>query len=233
MNSKTAILTGISSDIGQAIAKALSAQGWRIIGLYHKTKPTIADEFYQIDLGDPAATKTIAEKLAKDLPQLDALIHVAGIWHDKDSVLADKKLSDFTPGQIISTMNVGITSLMLLCNRLLPIMKDGTVIGISGTFSDVSGGAAGWLPYYTSKRALEDFLVGLSQDMPAIKVFGISPSDTATTPYEKFYPEYAKDAQSPDVIADLVVKLISDDNEFKSGEIIEVREGKAKEGYHV
>lgn len=124
-------------------------------------------------------------------------------------------------------MNVGVTSAMVLCNRLLPLMNGGTVVGISGTFTD---GAAGWLPYYTCKRALEDFLVGLSQDTPGVKVFGISPADTATQPYKQFYPEYIDEAQSPDAIADLVSVLLSGNTSFASGDIIELRQGKIKKG---
>lgn len=227
---RTAILTGPSSGIGGAIAKTLLAQGWQVVGLTHKSKSDSEIKTYEIDLSDLVATAKLGEQLAEDLPRIDAFIHIAGIWHNKDESLADKQLVNFTPEQIIATMNVGVTSAMVLCNTLLPNMPDGTVIGVSGTFSD---GGAGWLPYYTSKRALEDFLVGLSQDYRNIRVFGISPSDTATPAYQKFYPQYAAEAQSPDVIAELVANLLTGQAEFKSGDVIEVRDGKAKEGYHV
>lgn len=226
---KTALLTGISSDIGQAIAKALADHGWKVVGLYHQTKPAVADRVYQVDLSNLEATKRAAEQLTSELSGIDAFIHVASIWHNEDRALANETLSSFTSEQVIATMNVGVTSAMILCNQLLPMMKDGTIIGISGTFSD---GAAGWLPYYTSKRALEDFLVGLSQDVPRLSVFGVSPADTATTPYKTFYPEYIEEAQSPAEIAKLILELLSGNSEFTSGEIIELRQGHATKGFH-
>lgn len=229
MDSKTVVITGISSDIGQAVAGLLSEQGWQVIGIYHDTKPAIADRTYQVDLSDLKATQTTAGQLAKSYPQINAFVHIAGIWHDEVTALADKKLSEFTPEQIISTMNVGVTSAMILCNQLLSIIKDGTIVGISGTFS---GEAAGWLPYYTSKRALEDFLVGLSQDAPDVNVFGISPADTTTEPYKKFYPEYIDEAQPPDAVAKLVLELLDGSSEFTSGNIIELRQGRTTEGFH-
>ncbi len=228
---RTAILTGSSSGIGAAIAKTLTTQGWHVVGLVHKSKTgNETTKTYEIDLADLAATNKLGKQLAKDFSRIDAFIHAAGIWHDENKSLADKQLASFTPEQVISSMNVGVTSAMVLCNALLPNMPSGKVIGISGTFND---GGAGWLPYYTSKRALEDFLVGLSQDYEDAQVFGISPADTATPAYQRFYPEYAAEAQPPEAIAEVVVKLLAGQSDFKSGDIIEVRNGKAKRGYHV
>lgn len=228
---KTALITGVTSGIGSAIATALSNQGWHVIGLYHKTKPDFElAKAYAVDLSDLAATKELGNRLVKELPRIDAFIHVAGMWHDEHEALANKQLADFTPEQITASMNVGVTSVMLLCSILLPHMPSGTVVGVSGTFAE---GAAGWLPYYTSKRALEDFLVGLSQDYKDIKVFGISPADTATPAYQKFYPQYAAEAQSPEAVAEVIVKLIAGKSGFKSGDIIEVRGGVVREGCHI
>ena len=64
------------------------------------------------------------------------------------------------------------------------------IINISGTFES---GAKGWLPYYVSKKAIENLTVGLSQELrdKQIQVNCISPSDTLTESYQKFFPEYA------------------------------------------
>jgi NAD(P)-dependent dehydrogenase (short-subunit alcohol dehydrogenase family) len=227
---KTAILTGPSSGIGNAIAEKLTSEGWQIVGLVHNTKAHAElAKTYTVDLSDMQATAKLGKQLAKDLPHVDAFIHTAGIWHDENESLAGKQLDKFTPEQIAASINVGVTSAMVLCNALLANIANGTVIGVSGTFSD---GGAGWLPYYVSKRALEDFLVGLSQDYPDVKVFGISPADTATPAYQKFYPQYAAEAQSPEAVANLAAKLLGGQTEFKSGDVIEVRDGDAKEGYH-
>ena len=219
---KTAIVSGASSGIGKAITGALEESNWQVVGLSSK----------EVDLADLQKTSEFAEKLASEHTSIDAVIHVAGIWHDKKNVYANRDLEDFTPAQIIETINVGLTSFMILTAKLLPkIPKDGTVIGISGTFGD---GAAGWLPYYTSKRGLEDFLVGLAQDYPkGPKVFGISPADTATAAYKKFYAEYATDAQSPEVVAKLCLELLLERPKYKSGDIIEIRGGKTQIGFHV
>lgn len=218
---KKALVTGASSGIGKDVVSRLQVAGWEVVELKH-------DNF---DLSKPETIAQDVAKLQKANPHFDALIHVAGVWHTQDKVLADKRLEDFSPDEIVNTINVGLTSFMVLVAKLLPSMsKDGSILAITGTFSD---GGAGWLPYYTSKRALEDFLVGLAEDYPnGPKIFGVSPADTATPAYKKFYPEYAAEAQSPAVVAQVCLDLLEDKKAYKSGEIIGVRDGQLSKGYH-
>jgi len=127
-------------------------------------------------------------------------------------------------------MNVGVTSAMIMCARLIPhIIPTGHVILLSGTFAD---GGASWLPYYTSKRALEDFLEGLASDEDKVKVYGISPADTATESYQRFYPESAASAQPPEAIASICLDAINEKLGVTSGTVIEVRNGQVALGFH-
>jgi NAD(P)-dependent dehydrogenase (short-subunit alcohol dehydrogenase family) len=216
---KTAFVTGGSSDIGQEIIRKLRAQDWDVIAPGHK----------QLDLSDLDALSSKVDELVRDTPTLDAVVHVAGVWHD-DQTAFRKDLEDYTPKQIAETMNVGLTGFMIVLSKLLPkLPQDGTVIGISGTFSD---GASGWLPYYTSKRGLEDMLAGLAHDYPSgPKVFGISPADTVTKAYERFFPEYVSEAQPAAAVAKAVADLIVNPN-VESGTVVELRNSSVQPGFH-
>ena len=122
-------------------------------------------------------------------------------------------------------MNVGVTSAMILSARLIPFMNQNSkMIFISGTFQD---GGANWLPYFTSKKSLEVFLKGLSEDETGnVKVIGVSPADTATESYKKFYPEQVSQAQSPESVAKVCFDLAIDQLPAESGVILEVRDGR-------
>lgn len=218
---KQVVITGVSSGIGQATARAFRAAGWQVSGLSHA----------EMDLANTAATAQKAAELAERLTHIDALIHVAGIWHDADKAFSNRDLEDYTPAEIVRTMHVGLTSFMLLAAALLPkLKKDGAVVGVSGTFGD---GASGWLPYYTSKRGLEDFLVGLAQDYPSgPRVYAVSPADTATPAYKKFFPEYIEEAQPAERVAELLLALVEGKTPYASGDVVEIRAGKHAKHYH-
>ncbi len=120
----------------------------------------------------------------------------------------------------MDTFTVGLIAPTLLAHGLLPIMKAGSnIVNISGTFES---GAKGWLPYYVSKKGIEELTIGLSQELKdkSINVNCISPSDTATESYAKYFPEYIDDSVSPEVVADEVLKIA---NEDITGEIRIVR----------
>ncbi len=218
---KTAIITGANSGIGEVVVKTLKDAGWRVVGLTSE----------DCDMSDLVATAELADKLREEHLKVDALIHVAGIWHSDDEAFVHRDLEDYSSAWIAATMNVGVTSFMILTARLLPnLAKDGVVIGVSGTFTE---GASGWLPYYTSKRALEDFLVGLSQDYPiGPKVYGISPADTNTAAFAKFFPDDAKDAQPRNSISTLVEHVVNGNSPYETGDIIAVKDKTAGKGYH-
>lgn len=216
---KTAFVTGGTSDIGKAIANALRGQGWQVIAPTRK----------QLDLSDLDSIGLKAEKMVEDVVVLDAVILVAGVWHDEE-IAFRKDLEDYSAQEIAAIMNVGLSGSMVLLGRLLPkISKDGVVIGVSGTFAE---GASGRLPYYVSKRGLEDMLVGLSQDYPSgPRVYGVSPADTATRAYEQFFPEAVGGAQPVGAVVQAVERLLGAPA-LTSGTVIAVRQSKVRPGFH-
>lgn len=145
---------------------------------------------------------------------------------------ANKDFEKFPQEVILETYTVGLTAPTLLVHGLLPLMGKGTkIINISGTFEN---GAKGWLPYYVSKRALEDLTIGLAQEFEekGVQVNCISPSDTATEQYVKFFPQYISDAQDPITIAKHIVELCEPENKTTGRVIVVKKETEPFEGFH-
>ncbi len=225
---KVAVMTGVTSGIGQALRQKLMSEGWRVIGISRHLPQDV--EGFEADLGFLQDVEPLCERILHAAPRIDAFIHLAGVWHDDKEPLAGRKIGEFSAAQIMMTINVGLTSAMIICARLAHAIPDGGhVLLLSGTFQD---GGANWLPYYTSKRALEDFLVGLASDEQRLKVTGISPADTATEPYKKFYPSDATNAQSPDSVASICMDALYNRLGASSGTIVEIRNGAVGMGYH-
>lgn len=243
MKNKFAVVTGSSTGIGQAIAIALASEGafvalaGRTEDKLLKTKSMIVQNgsHAEVFLGDFTKLDSLDALIAsikERTDKVDILVNVAGIWHGKDEVYAEKDFESFSKQVILDTYAVGLTAPTLLCHSFIPLMpKDGKILNISGTFEN---GAKGWLPYYVSKKAIEDLTIGLSEELKdkEIQVNAISPSDTATEAYAKYFPQYMDDAIEPSEIAKQAISLCSGENKT-TGKVFVMKKGKEPyEGYH-
>ena len=240
---KIAVVTGASTGIGRAVSIALSKHGFKIFlvarsadGL-QQTHDLIGKEggeaqIFPADLSSIASIKELLAAITQNTNQVDLIANIAGIWHGENEVYAGKDFQAFNQKVIIDTFMVGTVAPSLLVHGLLPLMKPGSkIVNLSGTFED---GGKGWLPYYVSKRAIEDLTVGLSQELAdkSIQVNCVSPSDTATDSYTKFFPQFIDSAVKPEEIAKVFVEL-SDPANLITGKVIVVKQGKGVfEAFH-
>ena len=212
---KTALVTGASTGIGRETAIALGNIGYttiltaRSLERLKETQRSVKSEssIIQADLTNLDDIKNLSKEIIKSHKQLNLLVNVAGIWHNSEVAYADTPLEDFSEETIVNTFFVGLVAPVLLTKYLLPIMPKGSaIVNLSGTFEN---GGRGWLPYFTSKRGLEDFTVGLSQELrdKEIAVNCVSPSDVATESYQKFFPQCIDEAVDPKVVADCIAQL--------------------------
>jgi NAD(P)-dependent dehydrogenase (short-subunit alcohol dehydrogenase family) len=175
------------------------------------------------DLSSKVQVQDLISFIKKSCASLYAIINVAGVWHGADKVYAGINFEDFDQSVIVETVNVGLLAPMLLIHGLLPSMGKGSkIINISGTFDT---GAKGWVPYYVSKKGIESLTIGLSEDLleKEIEVNCISPSDTATDEYKKYFPEYIEYSLLPEEVAGQVLLLCEGESEFNTGKVIELR----------
>jgi NAD(P)-dependent dehydrogenase (short-subunit alcohol dehydrogenase family) len=219
-NRRIAIVTGASTGIGRAIAIAFAhnnisvALVGRNLGLLLETKKLIERagsdaKLFIADLSNQDAIDLLAVEINNTYHKVDILANVAGVWHDNNTAFYGSHLDRISSSQITEVLDVNIKATMLLTSKIIPLMKknkSGKIINISGTFSE---GGAGWLHYYVSKLAVENFTKGLSDELKEsnIQVNCISPSDVATTALMKYFPEQINFALKPDNVADLAVFL--------------------------
>ena len=240
---KKAVVTGASTGIGKETAIALAKTGYfvylvaRSEDKLNQTKKVIEKlggkaEVIVTDLSKLDSINDLLESIKESSSSIDAIVNIAGIWHGSNEVYADKDFQSFDQQIILDTYNVGFTAPTLIVHGLLPLMSEGSkVVNLSGTFEN---GAKGWLPYFSSKRAIEDLTIGLSQELKekGIQVNCISPSDTATESYSKHFPQYMDEAIDPKEIADKIVKLCDESN-TTTGKVIVMKKGRDPfEGFH-
>lgn len=235
LNNQKAVITGASTGIGREISILLAKEGAEVI-LIGRRKEQLEETKSMIirDGGNAhvyiADLRTEAEKVGYQILEkfvkIDIIVNVAGVWHDTNKAYYGPRLWELPEEEILEVMQVGILAPMLLTKAFLKPMihaKHGKIINISGTFEN---GAKGWLHYYVSKKAIEEFTVGLSEELREykIQVNAVSPSDTYTEAYAKFYPEESPNVcMDPKDIARLVLMLTMDDFDFITGQTIIAR----------
>ncbi len=226
-----AVITGASTGIGRAIAKQLGDRGYYLLLLgksidgMKQTLNGYSGEIFIVDLKKKKEIFSVCRKIKGKYPQINVLANVAGVYHNQSRAFADIPYEKYSHVQLQEIMSVNLEAPMILCHELLTHMpRNGKVINISGTFES---GAKGWLPYYLAKKGVEDFTIGLAQEVAdkKIQVNCISPSDTKTEGYEKYFPEYAKDdiCLQPSEVAKIAEFLTTADSKIISGQIITVK----------
>ena len=195
LTSKTALVTGAGSGIGQAIAQLFARQGAKVWvvdrdalagrGTVEAIREQGASaEFAELDVGDPAAVSALAARL----PALDILVNNAGIGHVGG-------LPDTTAADLDRLYAVNVRGTFNLCKAFVPAMlerKKGSVINLAS----VSGVLAvrDRLAYNVTKHAIVGLTKSLALDHShtGVRFNAICPG-RVETPFVK-----ARIAQYPD-----------------------------------
>ena len=191
---KTAIITGAGSGVGQAVALRMASEGWSI-ALVGRTLKGLEEtkrlagvnadklHIFQCDIGDPKAAEQASASAISQLGSVTALVNCAGTNIPKRS-LEVVNAEDFL--QVIAT-NLGGSFYFI--RGVLPIMRKqgrGTIVNIvsdAGMFANAKAGAA----YVASKFGVS----GLTQSINAeerqhgIRACAIYPGDIATPLLDK------------------------------------------------
>lgn len=233
LKGKVAVVTGASTGIGRAVAQAFAKEGAFVYLLGRNVKgleETLSlinnnGRVYVINLKMTPEIRDFMDILESEKGHVDILANIAGVYHNETRAFSGIEFTDYSEDDIRETLKVGINAPMLLSYYCIPLMPKGSkIVNVSGTFDS---GAKGWLPYYLSKKSLEDLTVGLAQELKDkdIQVNCISPSDTLTKSYMKFFPEYAKEelCLKPEEIGKFALYLASSEADCITGQVITIK----------
>jgi 3-oxoacyl-[acyl-carrier protein] reductase len=128
VSSEAAVITGASSGIGEAVARALLERGLTVVTL-QRSAPKIKHpnlHFRPIDLADLEATKALGQQLAAEFP-VRYLLNNAGA--NRPALLEDATIDDL---QYVTAVTLGAA--MVLMQAFVPGMraaKFGRIVSIS------------------------------------------------------------------------------------------------------
>jgi len=158
LEGKTAIVTGASSGIGAAIARALAGAGARVAGGARRTERLETDLKLELDVTDPASCERFVSQAVEELQGLHILVNNAGLGLGRDPFDASTEEDEET---VLETDVHGVLRMTRLC---LPHIRDGGHILNMGS---VAGRQAyeNAAVYVTSKYAVRGFTYALREDL--------------------------------------------------------------------
>jgi ribitol 2-dehydrogenase len=176
---KVALVTGASSGIGRALARALGAAGCRLalVARSHERLEVVASELgsehlvLPADLTDPAAVEDVAARTLAHFGRVDILLANAGLYVPGDVAVGDADKWD-------ELLAVNVAGTFRLVRAVLPTMIARQAGDIVLTSSISGHQAIPWEPIYSaSKHAVQAFAHGLRRQVmkDGIRVGTVAP----------------------------------------------------------
>ncbi len=219
-----ALVTGASSGIGMATARALRRNGYRVFGTSRKPMANTDDGVTMLvcDVTDDVSVQKVVDDVVSRAGRIDLLVNNAGI-----GLLGGAE--ELSAAQAKTLFDVNVFGVMRLTNAILPIMRrqrKGRIINMSSIL--------GLIPapfnalYASTKHAIEGYSESLDHEVrtQGIRVVLVEPGVTRTSfeenltradqplavydsvraDAEKLMREIVETGDAPEIVADMVVK---------------------------
>ena len=239
---KTVIITGASSGIGLATARAFKKEKANVL-LVARSRERLRDisheintKFIAVDVTNKDAAEQIIGDAILEWNKIDVLVNAAGILESGN--ILNTSIEDFD-----RMMDINLRSVFLLMQTAIPFLKEskGNIVNVSS----VTGLRAfpGILSYCVSKAALDHLTRCSALELApfGVRVNAVNPGVVVTNlhraggmteeQYEEFL-NHSKDTHplgrvgTPDEIADLILFLASEKALWITGETVSIDGGR-------
>jgi 3-oxoacyl-[acyl-carrier protein] reductase len=241
LDSRTALVTGASQGIGEAIARRLAAEGARVV-LAARSEERLAEVAraigeaggealaWPLDLADAGALAGRIEALPADWAGIDVLVNNAGIT--RDNLLARMSLEDWR-----AVLDTNLTGAFALTRQLVRGMirrRWGRIISISSVVGLM--GNPGQANYAAAKAGLVGFTKSLARELGSrgITANVVAPGYIETAMTDRLSEDVKRELTAgialrriggADDVAGPVAFLASDDAAYVTGTVLNVSGG--------
>ena len=235
---KVALVTGASRGIGEACARALRADGFRI-ALHYRRDEQLAARIcaelgeavaFKADLRDSDACEGLVKSVKKEFSRIDVLVNNAGMA--KDQILPFARLDDFS--EMVEVNLKPVFLLSKLTAKMMIRQKGGRIINISSVVGHT--GNAGQSIYAATKSAITGFTKSIAQDLAQFNIFCncVSPGLIVSEMTDRLSAEVKEKILMqiplrrfgvPQDVAEVVSFLAAEKVRFITGETIHVNGG--------
>lgn len=243
LDGKTALVTGASRGIGQAISRRLAVAGANVAGLdvdagpLHETQALVEEndrEFMAIeaDVTEFDQMDEAAKQVVDTFGSLDVMVNNAGITRDNLLIRMDQKDWD----QVIAVNLTGVFNGVKAVARPMMRQKNGSIVNISSVVGLL--GNPGQVNYSASKAGVLGVTKSAAREMAkrGVRANAVAPGYIKTRMTEELGDE-AREALmnqiplqqlgTPEDVAEAVLFLSSDASRYITGQVISVDGGMA------
>ncbi len=246
LKGKAVLVTGGSTGIGAAAARAFAAKGAKTMIQYNASKAAaeaLAAELRAAggdvhtiggDVTDLANVSRVVQETAARLGRIDVLINNVG------SLVKRTPVADYSIELLDDVLNINVRQLVWFVREVTPIMKANGGGSIINTTSIAArhGGGPGSVLYAAAKGFVSTATRGWARELSPdrIRVNGVSPGVILTPFHERFTTEAQLEAMraqvpmgrlgTPDECAQTFLYLASESaSGYITGQIIEINGG--------
>jgi 3-oxoacyl-[acyl-carrier protein] reductase len=231
------LVTGVSSGIGEAVARKIIAKGGFVFGVSRRqprwARGNDVKNFHWIeaDLLDSSSSSLIANTIYEHSGHLDSVVNAAGI-------LSSVQLSQETPKEWDEILTCNLSACFFLIQNCIDLLTKGegkAVVNISSNAGRM-GGVSNSVAYAASKGGVIAMTYSLARKLAeqGVRVNCVAPGPVDTDMFNSFSEEKRSSVSSaiplnriglPDEVADAVLFLISKKSSFITGATLDVNGG--------
>ncbi|SFF58463.1 SDR family oxidoreductase [Streptomyces mirabilis] len=234
---KVAIVTGAGQGIGEGYARALAAEGARVVvaELNEEQGERVAKEigdaalFVKVDVADPASAEAMAAAVMAEFGRIDYLVNNAAIFHS----MRRDGLTTVPLDYLNRFLQVNLMGALHCTRAVVPHLPEGgAIVNQSSTAAWLGGGY-----YGLAKAGINSLTASLAAELGGknIRVNGIAPGPTDTDATRSIVPKEFQEQMTnslaikrmgtPEDLAPAVLFLLSDEARWLTGQVVSVDGG--------